>query len=308
MVYVLVPAHNNREETLSLMACLERQTCRDLKVVLVDDGSTDGTAEEVARQFPATTILRGEGDLWWTGANALGIKHIRTIAGPRDFVLLLNNDVAVDADYISVLVDCSSRNQRAIVGSITVDAHDRSKIAAGIRLDHRLHATVNRDRKAIEASHGQEDSDVLPGRGTLVPIEVFEKAGAFNHRRLPHYGGDYEFTIRAKRAGTRLIVSHAAKVYARLDISGLSIPGGERILVRECITLLTSRRSAANAYYYLTYVWMCSDPGWKLKNTLSHGLGLFMDTVGRTIIGYPFAAMFRWTTKGLRVARKSCDS
>jgi GT2 family glycosyltransferase len=308
MVYVLVPAHNSKEEVLSLLACLGRQTYPDLKVILVDDGSTDGTETEVARRFQLTTILKGDGDLWWTGANALGIKHIRTIAGPDDFVLLLNNDVVVDENYVSVLVDCSSRNQRAVVGSVTVDAHDPSKVAAGIRLDCKLNATVTRDRKVIEASHGQEDSDVLPGRGTLVPIEVFEKAGTFNHRRLPHYGGDYEFTIRAKRAGTRLIVSYGAKVHARLDISGLSIPDRERILVSECIALLTSRRSAANPYYYLTYVWMCSETGWKLKNTLSHGLGLFLDTVGKTAIGYPFAAMFRWTTKGLRVARRPCDS
>jgi len=307
MVYVLVPAHNNRKETLSLLSCLGRQTYPDMKVVVVDDGSTDGTEEEAARRFPGTTILKGDGDLWWTGANEYGVKHIRSIARPGDFVLLLNNDVVVDDNYVSVLVDCSSRNKRAIVGSTTVDFHDSSHVTAGIRLDRKLKATVNRDRKAIEASHGQEDSDVLPGRGTLVPIEVFENVGTFNQRRLPHYGADYEFTVRAKRAGARLIVSHAAKVHARLDISGLSMPDGERLLVSECIALLTSRRSAANAYYYLTYVWMCSEPGWKLKNTLSHGLELLMDTVGRTTIGYPFAAVFRWTTKGLKVAKKSCD-
>lgn len=308
MVYVLVPAHNNKKETISLMACLERQTYQNLNVVLVDDGSTDGTAEEVVRQFPTTTILRGDGNLWWTGANVLAVKHIREVAKQGDFVLLLNNDVIVDDNYVSALVESSNNNQRAIVGSTTVDFHDPDHVAAGIRLDRRLNATVNRDRKAIDLSHGHEDSDVLPGRGTLVPIEVFENVGTFNQRRLPHYGADYEFTVRARRAGTRLIVSHAAKVYARLDISGLSMPRGKTLSVRECFTLLTSRKSAANVYYYLTYVWLCSEPGWKLRNTLSHGFGLLMDTVGNTTIGYPFAAAFRWTTKGFKVARKSCDS
>lgn len=304
MVYVLIPAHNNKHEVLALLQCLERQNYRGCSVVLVDDGSTDGTDKEAASRFPAITILRGDGNLWWTGANVLGVNHILRHAKQNDYVLLLNNDLLVDDDYVALLVGCSERADRAIVGSTTVDFHDPKSVAAGIRLDRELHATINRDKTAIESVESEE-SDVLPGRGTLVPIEVFKEVGNFNRRRLPHYGADYEFMVRARRAGFRLLVSHLAKVYAKLDISGLHMPDSARLSIGECATLLTSRRSAANLWYYSTYVWMCSEPGWKLRNSLAHGAGLLMETIGKTLVGAPFAAMARLCLKGIRIMRAS---
>lgn len=304
MVHVLIPAHNNKPEVLSLLRCLEHQSYQGCNVVLVDDGSTDGTDKEVASRFQGVTILRGDGNLWWTGANVLGINHILCHAKQEDYVLLLNNDLVVDNDFVSHLVRCSEQAGRAIVGSTMVDFHDPESVAAGIRLDRKLNATVNRDKTVIDSVES-EDADVLPGRGTLVPIEVFQKVGNFDQRRLPHYGADYEFTVRARRAGFRLVVSHSAKVYAKLNISGLHMPDRARLSLSECATLLTSRRSAANLWYYSTYVWKCSEPGWKLRNTLAHGTGLLMDTIGKTLVGAPFAAMARLCLKGIRIMRAS---
>jgi GT2 family glycosyltransferase len=302
MVYVLIPAHNDKQEVLALLQCLERQSYQGCSVVLVDDGSTDGTDKEVASRFPGVTFLRGDGNLWWTGANVLGVNHILCHAKQEDYVLLLNNDLVVDDEYVTCLVRCSENEGRAIVGSTTVDFHDPKRLAAGIRLDRKLNATVNRDKTAIESVES-EDSDVLPGRGTLVPIEAFKAVGNFNRWRLPHYGADYEFMVRARRAGFRLLVSHSAKVYAKLNISGLHMPDSARLSISECATLLTSRRSAANLWYYSTYVWMCSEPGWKLRNTLVHGTGLLMETIGKTLVGAPFTAVARLCLKGMRIMR-----
>ena len=52
MVHTLIPAHNNKPEVLEVLGCLEGQRHGDLTVLLVDDGSTDGTGEEVRRRFP----------------------------------------------------------------------------------------------------------------------------------------------------------------------------------------------------------------------------------------------------------------
>src|SRR5262245_35479807 len=99
MVYVLIPAHNDKPEVLSLLRSLERQSYQGCNVILVDDGSTDETDKEVTSRFPGVTILHGDGNLWWTGANVLGINHILSQAKQGDYVLLLNNDLVVDDDY-----------------------------------------------------------------------------------------------------------------------------------------------------------------------------------------------------------------
>src|SRR5688572_11778762 len=262
MVHVLIPAHNNKPEVLAVLECLERQRSGELDVLLVDDGSTDGTCEEVGRRFPRVRVLRGDGRLWWTGANVLGVEDIMKTAQERDFILLLNNDVSVEEDYVAELVKCSESLGRAIVGSTIVDEERRDHLMAGIRMDQRLCISQNADASAICRRDYDDNVDVLPGRGTLVPVEVFAQIGTFNRRRLPHYGADYEFSIRAKRAGFILAVSHRARVYAKLRITGLFPPDRPRISMRECLRLLCSKKSTANLRYYLNYVWICSEPGY----------------------------------------------
>ena len=305
MVYALIPAHNNKPEVLQVLRCLERQRYGDLEVLLVDDGSTDGTGEEVRRRFPRVRVLQGDGQLWWTGANVLGVSDVTERARTGDFILLLNNDVSMDDDYLVELVKCSEHLGRAIVGSTIVDDERRDCMVAGLRLDRRLRVTEQTDAAAIRESEYDDQVDVLPGRGTLVPLEVFRRIGTFNRRRLPHYGADYEFSIRARRAGFRLAVSHRAKVYAKLRITGLYPPDRPRISFAECARLLCSRKSTANLRYYLNYVWLCSEPGDKWRNTLSHGVGLLLDTVGKTVVGFPLQACSRLWLKGTRTVRVS---
>ena len=305
MVYALIPAHNNKPEVLQVLRCLERQRYGDLEVLLVDDGSTDGTGEEVRRRFPRVRVLQGDGQLWWTGANVLGVSDVTERARTGDFVLLLNNDVSMDDDYVGELVKCSEHLGRAIVGSTIVDDERHDCMVAGLRLDRRLRVTEQTDAAAIRESEYDDQVDVLPGRGTLVPLEVFRRIGTFNRRRLPHYGADYEFSIRARRAGFRLAVSHRAKVYAKLRITGLYPPDRPRISFAECARLLCSRKSTANFRYYLNYVWLCSEPGDKWRNTLSHGVGLLLDTVGKTVVGFPLQACSRLWLKGTRTVRVS---
>lgn len=308
MVYVLIPAYNGRQEVLALLGCLTRQTFRDMRVVLVDDGSTDGTGESVEQAFPEVVLLKGDGNLWWTGANALGVRRILETARPKDYVLLLNNDLVVGIDFIRTMVACSESMHRAIVGATTVDCHNPSRVLAGLYLDKRLRVKETTDPQVIASTECEPSVDVLPGRGTLIPIEVFHKIGNFNAARLPHYGGDYELTIRARRAGFQLVTSHRARVYARLDITGLHLPDRERLAFRECLDLLFARKSTANLYYYLTYVWMCSDRGYRLRNVGAHGVGLIADILGRTRWGYPMAAVIRFSVRSVQHVKERCGS
>ena len=68
-IYIIIPVHNRKALTL---VCLENlKTNVDLQkyqVIVVVDGSSDRTAEEVAENYPEVTILEGDGNLWWTGA------------------------------------------------------------------------------------------------------------------------------------------------------------------------------------------------------------------------------------------------
>jgi GT2 family glycosyltransferase len=287
MVYILIPAHNNKNEVLEVLSCLHKQTYEDIKIVLVDDGSLDSTEAEVRKIYPKVAVLRGNGNLWWTGANVMGLDHILKETKPNDFVLLLNNDLVVDDNYVEILVNASNCHHRAIVGSVLVDYDNHNFMESGLRLDNQLNISVNRDNCDIENLEFDTRTDVLPGRGTLVPVEVFAAIGSFNRRMLPHYGADYEFAIRASRAGFRLIVSNKARVFAKLNISGIDIPDKKIISLRECFTLLFSKRSRCNLLHGLNYAWLCSKKGFRFKNTMRTFAYVLRNTLCKTTCLYP---------------------
>lgn len=67
--FLVIPVRNRREITLRCLRHLRDHRDLDwLNVIVVDDGSTDGTSEAVRKEFREVQLVQGNGDLWWTGA------------------------------------------------------------------------------------------------------------------------------------------------------------------------------------------------------------------------------------------------
>lgn len=293
IVYVLIPAHNNRNEVLGILKCLQTQSYKNIRIVLVDDGSTDNTEREVKRLFPNVVVLQGNGNLWWTGANVIGVDYVIGKSNEGDFVLLLNNDLVVEEDYIEHLLQASTSNGRTIVGSTVVDFNNPDFMESGVRLDHRLNLLVNRDKKVIMETELDTTPDVLPGRGTLIPIEVFKTIGNFDFKKLPHYGADYEFMVRARRAGFKLMVSHRAKVFSYVSVTGLDVPDKRFLTLKESLTLLFSKKSKTNLQYYLNYVWLCSERNYRVRNVINSFANILASTLFKTVYLFFFYLILR---------------
>ena len=75
MIYVVIPVHNRKDFTRNCLLSLQKQSFQAFEVVIVDDGSTDGTAEMLREEFPELPVLKGDGNLWWTASVNMGIKY-----------------------------------------------------------------------------------------------------------------------------------------------------------------------------------------------------------------------------------------
>ncbi|KKU74655.1 MAG: hypothetical protein UY01_C0029G0001, partial [Candidatus Nomurabacteria bacterium GW2011_GWB1_47_6] len=115
----------------------------------------------------------------------------------------------------------------------------------------------------------------LPGKGTLIPVEVFEKIGNFNYRRLPHYIADYEFFCRAKRNGFKLIVSNKARNYNFAKQTGSEHLVGRTASYKEVFNLLFGRRSKLNIIDYTNFLLLACPKKYLLPN-LNRTLQRFM--------------------------------
>lgn len=262
MVFIIIAVHNRLAATLKCLDCIRKQTTADYTTILVDDGSTDDTAETIRQRYPATVIIQGDGQLWWTGAMAKGVDYVLQQAKPEDYVLSLNNDVTFASDYLTRLVATSRQYQDAVVGSLCRDLHDPTIICdAGITMHWYKYQYGQLPYNA--AAQVATQVDTMSGRGVLIPITVFKRIGNFANQILPHYGADYEFGFRVKAAGIPLVVDYGAVVYLDNDLTGFR-PTAYVLSYRDEWQRLFSIKSPANVLVHLKLIWLHC-PRWTLK-------------------------------------------
>ncbi|SRR5579872_6838825 len=242
-VAVVIPVHNHRERTVRCLESLRRIQYANHSLLVVDDGSRDGTANLLAQRYPDVVVLRGHGNLWWAGATNRGVRH--ALRNPFDFVLTLNNDTQVDPLFLSHLVAAAQTHPRSIIGSrINFLKHPSRIWALGATMRWHNGQLFHLLEQGTEEStpHLQEPSvrpvETLTGCGTLIPVDCFRETGYYDARRYPQYHADAEFVLRAAKRGWRALVHTKAVVWNDADNTAADT-------TTRLVEQLLSRRSAA---------------------------------------------------------------
>ncbi len=243
-IYILLPVHNRREITRGFAECLKRQTFRDFHLLLIDDGSTDGTAEMVKEYIPDATVLRGQGDWWWAGSLQQGLDWVRARApAPDDVVLMMNDDIAIDDDFLEVGLRILRHRPHTLLQATICDDKTRELLDAGMAYDDRT--------MRFHPARSAEEINCLTTNGLFARWADLDAVGGFHPRLLPHYLSDYEFTIRAGRKGLRLAVSPEITVWWNKETTGLRT-FDERDF-GAFLSRYFSRKSALNPLYLTSF-------------------------------------------------------
>jgi GT2 family glycosyltransferase len=206
-VYIIIPVHDRKAITLSCLKALKQYgELERYHVVIVDDGSKDGTGTAIREQYPDVEILIGNGNLWWTGAIALGMQY--AYEQGAEFFIWLNDDCQFAADTLNHLVDFGRSHPDSIIGCQGFEAGSDGAIAFGGK------RKTWQGYRFLQAAIGQVVScDLLSGNIVCIPRTVVETIGYPDPQLVPHYGGDSLFLIRAKKAGFPLFVDATTTVF-----------------------------------------------------------------------------------------------
>jgi len=230
-VFVVFPVHNRLRSTVGFLESLARQTYTNFQVVICDDGSTDGTSEVLAREYPHVTVIPGTGNLWWTGGINRCVSRVLQIAADDDYVLTINNDVIVPEWYLAQKVERAQEYPGSIIGSLCVYMDKPEQIeTSGFIVDLTTGAGRPLTRSGAYRSpqhQGIEQVTYVPGKGVLIPVRVYKEIGIYDEVGLPHYHADADFCIRASKAGVPVLIDFDSVVFSDVNLKNMSLPDRE---------------------------------------------------------------------------------
>ena len=206
VTYVVVN-WNQRQLTLDCLSSLREQRYPSFEVVLVDNGSVDGSAEAVEEAFPAVTVIRNGANLGIAGANNVGIR--RALATDTDYVFLLNNDTLVDPDMLAHLADAAEAEVDIGIAGPTMLYFDPPETiwCAGNGIDWRDGSTERlldgMPLSAVEHA-GIEDVDFITSCAACIKRRVFDDVGLMDERYFIYYD-ETDWFARAASAGWRSV-------------------------------------------------------------------------------------------------------
>ncbi len=254
-VAIVMPVHNRREITLRLLRSLARidRSGLEVRVIVVDDGSTDGTGEAIRRDFPAVQIETGDGTLHYTAGTNRGLAAALRL-DPR-YIVAMNDDAIVHRDFLQQLVACAGAHPEAIVGALLLrwDLPHRVFQVAPTWSTRRGGWQIPQQLAFWELPREPFPVEGIVGNCVLYPAAAVRKVGLMDERRFPHAYSDIVYAAAMRRAGWRPLVAPRALVWCQPN--EVPLPLHTLPVTRVLRTLLLDARHPRNLRRELGVRW-----------------------------------------------------
>ncbi len=245
-VFIVILNWNGGKDTLecldSLLHCYITVKQNRIEIVVVDNGSTDGSVEELKNKNTEINnkfaIIENKKNLGFAEGNNVGIKY--ALENGADYIFLLNNDTLANQNLVDKLLEAMENDKSIGIAGPKIyfapgyEFHkdrykneDKGKVLwyAGGIIDWK---NIYASHKGVdEVDHGQHDelseTDFVTGCAMMLKREVFERIGLFDKRYFL-YWEDNDFCQRAKRAGFKVVYVPQASMWHK-NASSSDKPG-----------------------------------------------------------------------------------
>lgn len=234
-VSVIVVTWNGLEH---LGPCLSSLQASDypasrFEIVVVDNGSTDGSAEWIAREHPAVRVVALPGNHGFTGGNAAGVA-----AASGDVLVFFNNDMRVEPDAVRRLVRAAASGDTCAAARVlSWDGTAIDFLRGAINFEARGFQDFYGEPAALDRRSAGET--FFPNGGAFaLTREAYARAGGFDEAFFAYYD-DVDLGWRLRLAGVAIHVEDAAVVYHRHGATSRTQPAGQKRFLMERNALWT---------------------------------------------------------------------
>lgn len=222
-VLILVLNWNGKWNTLQCLHSLKgmKESTR-YSILVIDNGSTDGSVHAIRTAFPEIPILETGANLGYAGGNNAGIRWALT--KPYEWILLLNNDLVVASDFIQSLLEHAQ--EPAILGAKIYRADDPHRIEhlGGIWSPETAQFHFPHSQLLDDGSHEEKEQvDMVCGCAFMMHRTIPELIGLLEERYFLLWE-ESDFCMRAKKAGFPIWTAPKAKAWHK---GSASFTGGK---------------------------------------------------------------------------------
>jgi GT2 family glycosyltransferase len=251
MLFIILPVHNRLNQTLTFLDSLYQQTFTEFKIILVNDGSDDGTGNFISLNFPDIIVLNGNGNLFWGGAINLGIDYVVKNAAINDLVAFANNDIVFfNSTSLNSIISKSINDPLNMYHSLVINSENVC-ISSGSRLISWPFFITKHPARYTYLKNLNFDSDywvnLATARFLVFNVNMFNFVNQIDSR-FPHYLGDVDFSYNLfKKNNVKTFIDSSSIV--RLNTESTGMNAGNLNTLFDFIISLNSIRSSNNLNY-----------------------------------------------------------
>jgi len=211
LVSVIILNWNGKQYLKECLLSLKKQTYKNFEVILVDNGSTDGSVDYIRDNFgDFIKLIENKANLGFAEGNNIGIKN-----SSGKYILLLNNDTKADPLWVEELVKVAESDDKIGMCASKILSLDDPKIIDNV--GHLIYKDgLNRGRGRFEYDQGQYDNIeevFLPsGCAALYRKKMLDEIGEFD-KDFFAYSDDTDIGIRGRLAGWKCMYVPGAVIY-----------------------------------------------------------------------------------------------
>jgi GT2 family glycosyltransferase len=219
-VSVIILNWNRSRDTCECLESVFKIRYPNYSVVVVDNGSDDGSAAEIEKAFDRVLVIRNEDNLGYAEGNNVGIRH--ALESGADYIWLLNNDTVVDRDALIAMVELAERDHGIGILGSKIYYFDQPEILwfAGATIDWKRAVSAHTGR--LEKDTGQyeveKEVDRVTGCSMLIRRKALEKVGLFDEKFFL-YAEEVDLCVRAWKKGFRNYYVPKSIVYHKISVS-----------------------------------------------------------------------------------------
>lgn len=253
-VAIIILNYNGWADTIECINSLKKSKSENFKVIIIDNGSEDGSPEIIKRSFPEYTFIQFKKNLGFAKANNAGIDYVLK-NDLAEYILLLNNDTILQENFIETLYQDIQKNKNYGIIGVKIFQYPLNKIDYNGGKFLRWICREKHIRKEYYGEPEIKQTEFVTGCCMLIKKEVFDDIGKFDEKYFM-YCEDMDFCLRAMKSKIKLGVATRVKLWHKGGINkntSVNLFHGARsrvILARKWLN--SYQRIVFYTYFYIT--------------------------------------------------------